>query len=63
MEYLRGVEEHLKISRWDFSPLLPTIEERLEPENQQKLHLVISLLKGEVELKEAEKKLDSISID
>ncbi len=38
------------VSGWDFSPLLPTIEERLEGKRKEILLSLISFLKGEIEV-------------
>jgi len=43
------------VSGWDFSPLLPTIEERLEGKHKEILLSLISFLKGETEVGEFEK--------
>jgi hypothetical protein len=45
-----GLEKKLKITEldWDFSSLNRVIEERLEGNSKIQIHLLISLLKGEI---------------
>lgn len=52
VDYLRGLEEGFKVTEWDFSPLLPTIENKLEARDKQKVLSLIALLKGEIGLEE-----------
>ena len=54
IDYLKGVKESFKMTRWDFSPLLPTIERKLEAEEKRKVLSLVSLLKGEVSLEDFE---------
>ena len=48
VNYLRGLEKGFKVTKWDFSPLLSAIKERLKGENRRKPLSLISLLKGEI---------------
>jgi len=56
INHLKGFEKGFRVVEWDFSPLLPIIEETLEAKNKRKLLSVISLLKGEISLEDFLKK-------
>lgn len=51
IDYLQRVGEGFKVTKWDFSPSLPLLEEFNFGENQKLLSL-ISLLKGEITLEQ-----------
>jgi tetratricopeptide (TPR) repeat protein len=53
--YLRGLAKGFKITIWDFSYMLPTIE-KLDKKSKKKLLSVVSLLKGEIDIEEFEKR-------
>ncbi len=57
IDYLRELEEDFKVSEWDFSPLLPAIEEKLSLGDKRKLLSLISLLKGEIAIEDFEREL------
>ena len=57
INYFKGLEKDFKVTEWDFSPLLATVKERLRGKNKRKLLLLISLLKGEIRLKEFERSI------
>ncbi|MFB0518152.1 MAG: tetratricopeptide repeat protein [Acidobacteriota bacterium] len=59
INYFRGLEKDFKVTEWDFSPLLPAIEERLRGKNKRKLLSLISLLKGVIGLNEFERRIKS----
>ena len=58
-DYLRSLEKGFRVTEWDFSTLLPAIQERLEAENKRKLLSIISLLKGEIGLEEFGRRISS----
>ena len=54
VDYLKGLKESFKVTGWDFSPLLPTIEEKLEAGEKREVLSLVSLLNGEISLKDFE---------
>ena len=55
INYLRELEEGFKVTEWDFSPLLSAIEKKLSRGDKKKIFSLVSLLKGEITIKEFEK--------
>lgn len=59
IDYLRKLGEGFKVIKWDFSPLLPTLEERLSHQDKRKMFSLISLLKGEIAIKDFERNFEA----
>ena len=59
INYSKKLKKEFITTEWDFYPLLPAIDERLRGENKRKLLSLISLLKGEIDLDEFERRIKS----
>jgi tetratricopeptide (TPR) repeat protein len=59
IDYLKRLKKGFKVTKWDFSPLLPIIEEKLNLEDKSILLSLISLLKGEISIEEFQRKISA----
>lgn len=57
INYLGKHKKEFEVIKWDFSPLLPVMEEKLKTEDKENLFSLISFLKGKIQLEELEKSI------